>query len=79
MLAKRPDEATRTAFLAPGDRPDRIEIIDDVAYLLCATRYCDLKINNAFIERKLGVAATTRVHRTLARLVALSDGKPPDR
>lgn len=79
LLEKRPDPAITTAFLAPGFLPDRIDILDDMAYICCATRYSELKINNNFIERKLGLSATTRVYNTIARLVALSAGVGPDR
>lgn len=49
-----------------------MKVIGDTAYVLCATRYSDLKANNNFIERKLGVAATTRVYNTIAKLIELS-------
>lgn len=72
LLAAKPEAGVLDAFLAPGYLPDRIEVIDDMAYILCATKYSDLKINNNFIERKLRIAATTRVHNTIAKLVSLS-------
>lgn len=58
-------------FLARGYSPDKVKVIDDMAYVLCATKYRDLKINNNFIERKLKVSATTRVYNTIANLVNL--------
>lgn len=42
-----------------------------MAYVLCATKYSDLKANNNFIERKLKVAATTRNFNTISKLIAL--------
>ncbi|MCL2658044.1 MAG: DUF1697 domain-containing protein [Betaproteobacteria bacterium] len=72
FLAARPDAVLLQNFLAPGYAPDKIEVIGDIAYIVCATRYSDSKLNNAFIERKLKVSATTRVYNTLAKLVELS-------
>jgi uncharacterized protein (DUF1697 family) len=73
FLTARPDAVLLQNFLAPGYAPDKIEVIDDIAYIVCATRYSDSKINNNFIERKLKVPATTRVYNTLAKLVELSE------
>ncbi|HEU0297418.1 MAG TPA: DUF1697 domain-containing protein [Anaerolineales bacterium] len=72
LLATRPDERLVKAFLAPGYSPDQVKVISDVVYVLTATQYSDLKANNNFIERKLRVAATTRVYNTVSRLVELS-------
>lgn len=74
LLDKRPRPDAAAAFLAPGYLPDRVAIRDDMAYIYYSTRYSELKINNNFIERRLGLSATTRVHNTIARLVALSEG-----
>lgn len=79
LLGKCPNPETTAAFLAPGYSPDHIEILDDMAYICCATRYSEAKINNNFIERKLGLPATTRVYNTIARLVALSEEARQDR
>jgi len=75
LLASKPETGVLDAFLAPGYLPDRIEVIDDMAFVLCATKYSDLKINNNFIERKLRVSATTRVCNTIAKLVSLSTSR----
>lgn len=71
LLSAPPEQAVLDAFLAPGYLPDRIEVMGDMAFVLCATKYSDLKINNNFIERKLKVSATTRVYNTIANLVSL--------
>lgn len=76
LLDDKPKPAALEAFLASAYLPDRIEFVDDVAYILCATKYSDLKINNNFIERKLGISASTRVYNTIARLVELSEAAP---
>jgi uncharacterized protein (DUF1697 family) len=72
LLAGVPDAKLVEAFLAPGYAPDKVKVIEDMAYIHCATRYSDLKINNAYIERKLKITATTRNYNTLSKLVELS-------
>lgn len=73
FLTSLPEPDSLKEFLAVGYAPDRIEVSGDVAYILCATKYRDMKINNNFIERKLKVSATTRVYNTIAKLVELSE------
>ncbi len=73
LFASAPNAVLLQDFLAPGHAPDRIEVVDDMAYILCATKYSDLKINNNHIERKLKVTATTRVYNTIAALVKLCE------
>lgn len=53
---------------------NQIRVIDDIAYIVCASRYRDLKANNNFIEKKLKVVATTRNFNTMSKLIALSTG-----
>ena len=67
-------------FLAPGYTPDTIEVVGDMAYVLCAlcyvlcaTKYSDLKINNNFIARKLKTSATTRVYNTIRKIMELGE------
>jgi uncharacterized protein (DUF1697 family) len=72
LLARDPDDARRAAFLAQDFAPDRLHVAGDMIYVLCATKYSDTKFNNSFIERRLKVAATTRVFNTIAKLVELS-------
>ena len=47
-------------------------VVGDAVYLHCATKHSDAKVDNGFIERKLKVAATTRVYSTVTKLVALT-------
>lgn len=72
ILAETPETARVRDLTAQDHSPDHLRIIGDVAYLNYATRYSDSKLNNNFIERKLGVVATTRNYNTVARLVELS-------
>jgi uncharacterized protein (DUF1697 family) len=42
-------------------------------HLLCPSGFGRTKLTNAYLERQLGVAATTRNWRTITKLVELSD------
>lgn len=72
LLSSKPEKSLLKEFLAPGYGPDQVEVIDDMAYLLFATQYSNSRLNNNFIERKLKLAATTRVYNTIAKLVELT-------
>lgn len=74
LLRSPADSVLLHAFHALEHAPDQVRVIDDIAYIVCATRYRDLKANNNFIERKLKVVATTRNFNTMSRLIALSTG-----
>lgn len=71
LLAAKPEIRILKEFLAPGYAPDKIEVVGDMAYVLCATKYSDLKVNNNFIERKLRVAATTRNYNTISKIAEM--------
>ncbi len=72
LLSSRPAPALLESFRALDFSPDQVQVVDDMAYVQCATKYSDLKANNSFIERKLQLRATTRNFNTLSKLVALS-------
>ncbi|MCB5362330.1 DUF1697 domain-containing protein [Pusillimonas sp. CC-YST705] len=72
LLEASPDDALLQSFHALSHAPDQVSVLGDVAYVLCATKYSNLKANNNFIERKLHVAATTRNFNTMSKLLALS-------
>ncbi len=71
-LLARPPEAHALEALAPGYDPDEVKVVGDALYLHCARVHSNTKVNNALIERKLGVAATTRVYNTVTKLAALA-------
>lgn len=73
LLAAAPEGARLEDFLALGALPDRLKINGDHLYFLTETTFSDLNIDNGFIERKLKVAATTRVYRTITKLVELAE------
>ena len=72
LLKTQPEKTVLQAFLDLGHAPDRVQVVGDVAYILCATKYSELKANNNFIEKKLKLVATTRNFNTMSKLLALS-------
>lgn len=72
LLRSPADSGLLHAFHNLEHAPDQVRVIGDIAYIVCATRYRDLKANNNFIEKKLKVVATTRNFNTMSKLIALS-------
>jgi uncharacterized protein (DUF1697 family) len=66
--AADPDRVANLAAAAGAARPDEVRVVGHDAYVSCPDGYGRSKLNNAFIERKLGVAATTRNWRTVTTL-----------
>ena len=73
FLAQRPSAAnvTKLAEKATPFGPDRCEVDGQDVYLHCPGGYGNTKLNNAFIERHLGVTATTRNWRTVNTLAEM--------
>jgi uncharacterized protein (DUF1697 family) len=59
--------------LAPGERA---QLVGETLYLYCPNGYGNSKLHNAFFERKLRVAATTRNWQTVTALEAMARGEP---
>jgi uncharacterized protein (DUF1697 family) len=68
FLAEAPDRARAAALVAPAGQPDQLSLVGTEVYLYCPDGYGRTKLNNAFLERRLGVAATTRNWKTAGRL-----------
>lgn len=75
LLSAKPKKRLVEEFLAPTYSPDKVGVIGDSVYIVAADQYAGLKANNNYIERKLEVSATTRVYRTMAKLLELSKEK----
>jgi uncharacterized protein (DUF1697 family) len=72
FLAEKPDR-TRIRDLDPSyGAPDELEVVGQEVYLHCPNGYGRTKLNNAFVERTLGVAATTRNWKTVTKLADLA-------
>jgi uncharacterized protein (DUF1697 family) len=51
---------------------DRFEVVGPDVFLYCPGGYGETKLNNAFLERRLGVVATTRNWRTVLALADMA-------
>ncbi len=51
---------------------DRFEVIGSHVYLHCPGGYGETKLNNSYLEGRLGVTATTRNWRTVTTLAAMA-------
>jgi uncharacterized protein (DUF1697 family) len=56
----------------PGAAPDELVVSGKEVYVHCPNGYGRTKLNNTFVERRLGVQATTRNWRTLTKLLDLA-------
>jgi uncharacterized protein (DUF1697 family) len=76
FLRDEPAGAAVSAVAAPAVAakfaPDEFVIAAREVYLHCPNGYGNTKINNAFFEKKLGVAATTRNWKTVTQLAELA-------
>jgi uncharacterized protein (DUF1697 family) len=73
FLAKKP---TREGLrkLDPGlSAPDEFRVVGREIYLNCPKGYGRSKLSNAYFEKQLGMAATTRNWRTVTKLAALAE------
>jgi uncharacterized protein (DUF1697 family) len=73
FLAEVPVAARVASLKAPETR-DRYHLGDRAIYLSCPDGYGRTKLNNAFFERQLDVAATTRNWRTVTTLARMARG-----
>ena len=55
--------------------PDKLRVAGDDVYLHCPNGYGRSKLRNAFIEKQLGVPATTRNWRTVTKLAELAGAR----
>ena len=52
---------------------EEYQLIEKALYLYCPNGYGKTKLNNNFLERKLGVSATTRNWKTVMKLFSISN------
>ena len=74
FLADAPDRDRAARLDRPADAPDELSLVGREVYLYCPNGYGRTKLNNAHVERRLGVAATTRNWNTFTRLLDLMAG-----
>src|SRR5215212_9051399 len=68
FLESTPSPEKSKAFRTPEGQTDELQLIDREVYLYCPGGYGKTKLNNTFIERRLGVPATTRNWKTVTSL-----------
>jgi uncharacterized protein (DUF1697 family) len=71
FLASKPARAAVAALAGRRYAPDECEVVGDAVYVVCPNGYGRTKINNTYLERVLGVAATTRNWKTVNQLLEL--------
>ncbi len=72
FLADEPKPERSARLATPAGLPDELAIVGREVYLHCPNGYGKTKLHNAFIERRLGVAATTRNWKTVTNLHRLA-------
>jgi uncharacterized protein (DUF1697 family) len=71
LAAKPPPERARR-LREESFEPERFELVGEDVYLFFPDGYGSSKLNNALMERRLGVGATTRNWRTVTALAELT-------
>ncbi|MCA1844343.1 MAG: DUF1697 domain-containing protein, partial [Actinobacteria bacterium] len=74
FLAATPDSGRIEAVDAGAFTPDEFAVRGREVYLHCPNGYGRTKLNNAFWEKRAGVAATTRNWKTVTKLLELAGG-----
>jgi uncharacterized protein (DUF1697 family) len=74
FLAERPDGVRVGELEAKDFEPDEFRIVGPEIYLHCPNGYGRSKLTNAYFEKELGVAATTRNWKTVTKLAELVGG-----
>jgi uncharacterized protein (DUF1697 family) len=72
FLAAKPDRQRVRRLREESFEPERFELAGEDVYLFFPDGYGRSRLNNALLERRLGVAATTRNWRTVAALAELT-------
>jgi uncharacterized protein (DUF1697 family) len=72
FLAAKPDREHVRRLREESFEPERFELVGEDVYLFFPDGYGRSKLNNALLERRLGVAATTRNWRTVTALAELT-------
>ena len=75
FLAKKPGAALVRALDGLSADPDEFRVLGREVYLHCPAGYGTTKLNNAFWERRLKTAATTRNWNTITKLFELAAAK----
>ena len=72
FLAESPERARVRELAGKDFGADELRVVRREVYLHCPNGYGTSKLTNAFLERQLGVAATTRSWKTVGKLAELA-------
>jgi uncharacterized protein (DUF1697 family) len=73
FLHARPDQHYREDIITKKQEYEEIVFTESVVYLYCPKGYGKTKLNNAFLESKLRVEATTRNLKTSEELLRMTE------
>ncbi len=74
LLNQLPETSKQEAFMQLHFPPEEIAVSGKTLYLYCPNGYGKTSYSNPFIERKLGVTATTRNWKTIGKLAEMAAG-----
>jgi uncharacterized protein (DUF1697 family) len=74
FLADSPSRAGVRELATRDFEPDEFRVVGREVYLRCPNGYGKSKLSNAYLEKALDVAATTRNWRTVTKLAELASG-----
>ncbi len=72
FLEEKPTKENINTLLSYVKESERVVVSGQEVYLHCPNGYGKTKLNNTFLEKKLGVGATTRNWKSVCKLYALS-------
>ena len=72
ILGSRPSKEKIKLLAGQTFLPDTFVVTSEAVYIHSPVAYGITKLNNNFVERTLGVSATTRNYRTMKKLIELS-------
>jgi uncharacterized protein (DUF1697 family) len=72
FLSETPARARVRALDPKLGEPDEFRVVGRRVYLHCPNGYGKTKLGNAYLEKQLGVAATTRSWKTVTKLAELA-------
>jgi uncharacterized protein (DUF1697 family) len=72
FLVDIPEGQRASGLETPAREPDQLSLVGREVYLYSPNGYGRTKLNNAFIEKRLGLAATTRGWKTVTKLRELA-------
>ncbi len=78
IFERAPEAGEFAALGLPVREGERAQLVGRAVYLLLPHGYGTTKLSNAYFERALGMAATTRNWRTVTSLVEMAEGGSDD-